>query len=90
MNTLPTSFKKNGFDFEQLDRVGNIALFAKSKGKAPSTFEVVRIGSHNGFTVMGNVIPPAETYPPSEKWGVDGWSYNDREQAVNKFNALIK
>lgn len=73
--TLPLEFSSCGFDFQQVERDGDLAIYQKTRKSGKWTgFEVVRIRSHDGYTIAGNYCPPAEMYPSNEKWGVDGFS----------------
>ena len=89
MRTLPTMFSYDKFDFTQLRRQGQIALFSKKKPEhSEPTFEVVRIQVHKAGTMFGKNYPDRELMPPSEDWGVNGWSYPDLASAKAKFNSL--
>jgi len=93
MKTLPTTFTSKGFDHQQVERIGNIALYARSReGGGQEHFEVIRIKSHNGFKIPGtdDLAPPAEMYPTAEQWGTNGWTMNDKEKALEKFRELTK
>jgi hypothetical protein len=41
MNPLPGTFRWDGFEFRQLERVGRFAVFEKRKGALNMSFEVV-------------------------------------------------
>ena len=93
MKTLPTTFTSNGFDHQQLDRIGDIAIYARSReGGGQEHFEIIRIKSHNGFKIgtMTERSEPAEMYPTAEQWGTNGWTVNDKEKALEKFRELTK
>lgn len=89
MKILQKQFTKKGFLHTQLDRDGDIAIFSRQKGNALEHFEVVKIGRHHGYELAGNHIPAAETYPSSSTWGVNGFTYLDRQEAKEKFHALV-
>ena len=88
---LPTTFKSGGFQFRQLDRAGQVALFEKRKrpGGAPS-FEVVKIRQLPARKVFGVNYPPSEAMPATESWGTSGWTYCDVDGAREKFRALAE
>ncbi len=91
MKTLETTFTSSGFVHEQIVRDGNLAIYRRFKqvgGK--EHFEVVRIRSHSGFKIPGTekMAEPAEMYPSGEQWGLNGWTYPDRESAETKFQEL--
>ena len=88
MKPLPTQFTKHGWQFQQIARSGNRAVFKKTKGKA-SSFEVITIQQHNGYTIAGVTIPPAETYPSSEQWGTYGHTSITETAAMDRFHATL-
>ena len=92
MKTLPTTFRSDGFDFEQLVREGMVVLFRKSKPEfANISYEVVVLHeSQDHLGPRGNLILPAECMPQNEKWGQEGWSYRDEEDAWAKFRGLVE
>lgn len=87
MKTLDTSFTHNGFRHEQVVRRGRLAVFRRTKGNQEH-FETVRIQSHKGFKIAGKEFPPAETYPSSEMWGLNGWTFSDALKAREKMDDL--
>ncbi len=70
---IPLEFTKSGFGFQQIERVGDWAIYEQSKGKGV-WFEVIHIKRHDGYEIGGKKIEPAETYPSSATWGVDGFT----------------
>lgn len=89
MKILEKEFKANRFNFKQVTRVGDAAIYEKTAvgGKAVS-IEVIRIKSHDGYELAGTKIAPAEVYPSTSQWGIYGWTYNKMEDAVKKLNSL--
>lgn len=89
MIPIPLSFTGDGFQFSQLTRSGNLAIYRKTKVATGWVgFEVVRIKPRRGFTVKGEYYPPAEAYPGSEKWGIDGFSCHSYPRAQVKLAEL--
>jgi hypothetical protein len=77
---LPEQFRRNGFDFRQIAREGDAAIYEQRwTGCAePSVcYEIVRIRRRAGFQIGGRFVEPAEVYPNSEAWGVDGFTVTD-------------
>jgi hypothetical protein len=87
---LPTRFRKQGFDYRQIVRDDQAAIYELTwQGNTESVaYEVVRIHGHDGFTIGGKTIEPAEIYPRSELWGIDGFTFSGRAAADEKFRAL--
>jgi hypothetical protein len=57
--------------FKQLKRVGDIALYERSVEKTGRNdgYEVIKVGRHNGYSLGGQFIEPAETYPGASQFG---------------------
>jgi len=93
MKKLPTTFRKEGFDFTQLKCEGNVALFRKTKeATGYSGFEVVVVQSHNGYRFGNEFFPPAEFMPRNEDWGSKGFTYtaDDEAGALKQFEKLLR
>lgn len=89
MKPLDTQFTSRGFTHTLIERHSNVALYARQRaGSQVKHYEVIRVKSHNGFTLGGVTVPPAETYPGAESWGTDGFTFNDLESAREKFQTL--
>ena len=88
---LPTQFRHDGFDYRQIAREGDAAIYEQvwAGCSIPSVrYEVVRIRRREGFEIGGRLIEPAEVYPNSEAWGVDGFTLTDKDAAFAKFRKL--
>ena len=88
---LPKEFRRDGLAFRQIARQGNAAIYEQRwTGCAePSVcYEVIRIRHREGFEIGGRWVPPAEVYPNSEAWGVDGFTVTDREAAFAKLREI--
>lgn len=90
MQTLATSFRHNGFNFDQIKRRGDIALFRKMKPHfTVDYYEVVIVQKHGELKwPNGSITPPGENMPSNEQWGTKGWSYDNQEDAEMKFLEL--
>jgi hypothetical protein len=88
---LPTRFRHDGFDYQQIAREGNAAIYEQTwcGCRNPSVcYEVIRIRRRDGFQIGGRFVEPAEVYPNCEAWGVDGWTYTEKEAAFRKLLEL--
>lgn len=91
MTQLSITFNSSGFHFQQVERTDNLAIYQKSRlGGRWTGFEVIRIRQHGRREIMGSVIEPREAYPPSGKWGVDGWSCFELCRAQEILSKLVK
>lgn len=95
MKRLLTEFTKLGWQFTQISRNGNVAIYRKKRiGGNAVSFEVVIVQSHDGFKVPKKEggkkdIPPSEFYPSSAQWGTLGWSYETLTSAQQKAASLL-
>jgi hypothetical protein len=88
---LPTQFRHHEFDYRQIAREGDGAIYEQTwKGNEQSAaFEVIRIRKREGFQIDGRFVGPAEVYPNSEAWCVDGWTYTEKEAAFRKLREVV-
>src|SRR5215467_13533890 len=90
---LPTGFRRGDFNYLQIAREGDAAIYEqRSIGCAnPSVcYEVIRIPRRDGFQIDGRFVEPAEVYPNSDAWGVDGFTFTDKDAALAKLRELSK
>jgi len=88
---LPTRFRHNGFDYRQIAREGDAAIYEQRWTGCPEPsvcYEIIRVKQREGFEIDGRWIPPAEVYPNSAAWGVDGFTVTDKEAAFAKLREL--
>jgi hypothetical protein len=86
---VATFFKAGGFSYRQIAREGDLAIYEqKWRNSENVCYEVVRIRRHDGFEIGGRRIPPAEFYPGSQAWGVDGFTLTDKDAAFDKLRQL--
>lgn len=88
---MKTSFRRNGFDHQQCNREGNLAIFRRQlvNGRHEH-YEVVRIRAYGAAEVGGRHIPAGERYPSSEEWGRMGWTCATLPDAQAKLASLTK
>ena len=85
---LPKEFRRDGFTYRQIARQGDTAIYEQTWTGSPEPspcWEVIRIRCRDGFRIGGRFVEPAEIYPNSEAWGVDGFTFTDRDAAFAKF-----
>lgn len=91
MKLLEKEFKSCGFNFEQVQRKGDVAIYKKKAiSHVGHSYEVIKISKHNGYKLGGNYVQPAETYPSNSLWGTHGWTCTSIEAAQSKFDDLRK
>jgi len=87
---LPLTFRKSGYDYNQVLRSENKALYTQSDGKHLIAYEVVKIRRVQDKYVefWGKTIPAHEQYPGTGEWGLFGWTYKEYDNALKKYNLL--
>jgi hypothetical protein len=88
---LPTQFRRDGFDYQQIGREGDAAIYKQMRmGDSNNSvcYEVIRIRRREGFQIDGRFVEPAEIYPTSEAWGVDGFTFTDKDRAFAKLREV--
>lgn len=91
MKPLGTTFKKNSFFYEQVERVGDVAIFKQRlrPGVGCLAFEVIKITHEPDRVMHGTLIPAHERAPGNEEFGRKGWSYPTLESAQKKMAQLL-
>lgn len=77
-----TEYKKNGYRWSIIMRIGDIAM---AHGDKSGGYEVFHVQSHNGREIAGKWCEPAEYPPSNEQWGSKGWSFSDHLTAGHRF-----
>ena len=89
---LPKEFRRDGFTYRQIARETDAAIYEQRWNGCsdPSVcYEVVRIRRRDGFQIDGRLVEPAEVYPRSGAWGVDGFTLTDKDAAFAKLRELV-
>ena len=89
---LAKEFRRGGFQYRQIAREGDAAIYEQRwTGCAePSVcYQVIRVRYRDEFDIGGRLVEPAEVYPNSEAWGVDGFTFTDRDVAFAKLREKI-
>jgi hypothetical protein len=88
---LPTRFRRDGFNYWQIAREGNAAIYAQIWSRCANSnvsYEVIRIHRRRCFQIDGRLVKPAEVYPNSEAWGRQGFTFTDKDAAFAKLQEL--
>jgi hypothetical protein len=89
--SLPTRFRGDGFEYRQIAREGNAAIYEQiwvGCAEPSICYEVIRIRRREGFQINGRLVEPAEVYPGSGAWGVDGFTLTDKDAAFAKLREV--
>jgi hypothetical protein len=88
---LEAQFHLKGFNYRQIAREGDVAIYEQTwRGCAePSVcYEVVRVRRRDAYERFGQFYAATEFYPPSERWGADGFTLTDKDAAFAKLRVI--
>ncbi len=89
MKILPLQFTKKGWDHVQTKRVGNLAIYRRSKPTSPAPhFELIRIRQGKPYQLAGIDFPATELYPSETQWGQQGWTHKTEPEAESHMASL--
>jgi hypothetical protein len=78
MKTLPTQFKRNDWYYTQLDRIHDVALYAKRRhDRSALNYEVIVV-QHQPIVQWpaGTITEEHEKYPAPEQWGTYDFTFS--------------
>jgi hypothetical protein len=83
MQPIPTEFTEGHFQYRQIERYGDLAIYSQTHTHGSVTrYEVVRIRMRPAHTwPTGLVTPEHEGYPGASSWGRDGFTCFALEEA---------
>lgn len=87
---LAVQFRHDGFNYRQIAREKDVAIYEQTWNGGSRAYEVVRVRRRDGFMIHGRFVEPAEVYPASEAWGTDGFTVTDKDRAFAKLRELCR
>ena len=92
MQTLPKSFIKNTFRYEQVDRTGDVAIYSQTIPELSKIigYEVFEVQKKEAFSLNGYDYPAKEAVPSSNQWGQMAFTVFNLSQAEEKQAELLK
>jgi len=88
MKQLEKNFTKYGYEFNQVARTANAAIYSQSDNGKIIAYETIEILHKSEAVVFGNTLPDREAYPSSEAWGSKGWTMPNLESAYRRINEI--
>jgi hypothetical protein len=85
---LKKEFRRGEFQYRQIARNNDAGIYEQTWlgcAEPSPSYEVVRIRRREGFQIGPRFVEPAEAYPASEAWGVNGFTFTNRNRAWDKF-----
>ena len=91
MKKIEKAFTSKNFSHKQIHREGDLAIYERHHDTTPENkhYEVVKIQSHNGYAIGGQMYPASEFYPSSNGWGSDGYTCVSKENAYKRLDKMI-
>ena len=89
--SLRSRFRRGEFIYRQIAHEGNFAIYEQKCAGCPDPsicYEIIRVRRRHGFQIHGRFVEPAQIYPNSEAWGVDGWTALNKEAAFRKLREI--
>src|SRR5262249_29896598 len=84
---LAKQFQRDRFTYRLIAREGNAAIYEQTwlDSSEPSLcYEVIRIRRRDGFQIGERFVPPAEVYPNAEAWGLDGFTFTNKDAVFQR------
>lgn len=88
---LPKEFRHDGFQFRQIARERRAAVYEQCSSGCTErsvSYEVIRVRLRKGFQIDDRFVEAAEIYPKAEAWGVDGFTFTDKDAAFAKLQHI--
>ena len=94
MKKLEKNLRKNGYDYELIQRTDKVALYAQTIHGDVIGYEVFFIKEQKeSNVVIDNVkvhFEHKEAFPSNEDFGNIAWSFTMEKNAISRYEALIK
>lgn len=91
MKKIEKTFTSKSFTHNQIHREGDFAIYERRHNNSDKKhYEVIRIQSHNGYSIGNQSYPPSEFYPSSNAWGSDGYTCVSKENAYKRLDKMIE
>jgi hypothetical protein len=91
MKRLEKKFSHLKFDFSQICREGDFAIYSRKYSDSEKVhYEVIKVLSHNGYAIGGEIYPPSEYYPSANSWGTDGFTCVTKEDAYKRLEKMMQ
>jgi len=92
MKKLDNYIRKNGFDYELVERNDNVAIYKQVDNTLSQqmivSYEVFIIKTRKEGRIGDNIIEAGEIFPSNESFGKSAWTYTinkvDQSQALKK------
>lgn len=87
---LPTTFRARGFDWEILERTGDVALLLQKFKGTDGNHVVAVIQKQDATEFRGKRYEAKEALPTWEQWGSKAWTFMSKDAAEAKFSKVAE
>ena len=84
MKKLAEKYNKNGYQFELVERTGDVAIYSQHLENRIVAYEVFEVQKYQERIIAGKIIPASEATPSNEQWGIKGYTYWNLDRAKEK------
>ena len=88
--TLGTRLTDRDCDLDQIQRIGEFAVYHRTKARRSRGYELVRIRRHAARQTPFGFIGEGERYPTANAWGKDGVSIPDQDEALERLAESVR
>jgi hypothetical protein len=92
MPRYQTNYTRDGINFTQIDRIGNVCLLKGAYQHTPDhhTYEVHILRMKPAHPESADAGKQLLMSPSTEEWGIYGWTYLTLQDAVKRFTAEVE
>lgn len=85
---LPLQFNKNSYQYKQVWRDEDYAIYSQICDGVIYAFEVYRISKNESGELFGKYFEASESIPSSEQWGKTAYTVADMERAFKRIEDM--
>jgi hypothetical protein len=91
MPRYQTNYRRDGIDFTEVDRTGNVCLLKGAYQHTPDhhTYEVHILRMKPAHPESADAGKQLLMSPSTEEWGIYGWTYLTLQDAVRRFTTEV-
>lgn len=91
MKSLADQYKKNGYLFNKIARIHDVAIYEQLDPETNRrvAFEVFEVQKNQERIIAGKTIEAGESVPGSEQWGIKAFTVWTMESAISKQHKLL-
>lgn len=87
---LPEMIRKNGYDYKQIRREGNVAIYEQMDAGAHVAYEVFEIRKQPASEFNGIRYEAKERMPSNEEWGQNAYTVHDLSAAERRMKEILE